>query len=335
MATPDVAAAVAEDVSQTFENRVVALDHAGVTLERGTITAFIGRNGSGKTTLLRILAGILPAQSGTVRILDEAAHFTSSRLRARLAYISQSAELDPEMTVAETLALFAALYAVCDKNASVDRAMEIFGLAEHRSRRIAALSGGLRQRLHLALGLLHDPELLLLDEPTSALDPEGRNFVWGLLRQRRAVGKTMAVITHDLADAASHCDQVLALDRGCVIAAGSPGELIAAHAGWVMRCEISHNDPQALMAELRLVSGVASGSIQNGEVRLKLTATDAAEAQAIADRVLKDCRGRGAIVTSLRLAAPDLAGAFFELTGNELEPVNAPEIQRTTERSSE
>src|SRR5690606_21856866 len=152
----------------------------------------------------------------------------------RLGYVSQAAELDPEMTARETLDLFAHLYALpaATRRERIASLAEAFGLTEHLPRLVSTLSGGLRQRLHLAIGLLHQPELLLLDEPTAALDPAGRAFVWNLLRQLSHAGRTIVVASHDLADVSRHCHGIALLHRGRLLASGSPAEVIAAHAQW-------------------------------------------------------------------------------------------------------
>jgi len=179
---------------------------AGVDLELrpGRITALVGANGSGKTTLLRILAGILEPSAGEVEVLGigrPAASGPGTRraLRRRSSYVSQDPALDPEMTGGEILSLAAALYGVRRRQV-LDLAAS-FGVESHLSRRVSTWSGGLRRRLHLAVGMIHDPELLLLDEPAAGLDPEGRRLLWADLEARAERGRSVAIVTHDLATA--------------------------------------------------------------------------------------------------------------------------------------
>ncbi|HEX6903387.1 MAG TPA: ABC transporter ATP-binding protein [Thermoanaerobaculia bacterium] len=213
---------------------------AGVDLElpRGGITALVGANGSGKTTLLRILAGILEPSAGEVEVLGigrPAASDPGTRraLRRRSSYISQDPALDPEMTGGEILSLAAALYGVRrqGRRRRVEELAESFGVASHLARQVGAWSGGLRRRLHLAAGMIHDPELLLLDEPTAGLDPEGRRLLWADLAARAERGRSVAIVTHDLAAAERHAAIVAILDRGTLIAAGSPRDLLALDGG--------------------------------------------------------------------------------------------------------
>jgi ABC-2 type transport system ATP-binding protein len=328
MAMESHVAAMARGVSHTFANGIVALDNVSVAIKQGRITAFIGRNGSGKTTLLKVLGGLLQPQSGDVKILGEDAHPPGKSMRSRLGYISQAAELDPEMTGAETLGLFAILYGlpVPARRARLAQLAAEFGLAEHLARPVSEYSGGLRQRLHLAVGLLHEPELLLLDEPTAALDPAGRDFVWEMLKGLQARGLTIVAITHDLADVARHCQSVVLFQRGKVLAAGSPAELIAAHGCWNLLVEWAQpiSGDSTLKAQFVSLEGVKNASLQKNHVRLDLVGQDARQAQAGADRVLDFLATQPAGVASFRLSEPDLSGAYFRLTGEDLANADAP-----------
>jgi ABC-2 type transport system ATP-binding protein len=148
-------------------------------------------------------------------------------LRQRASYLSQAPALDPEMTGREILTLEAALYGVRRRGRGrrVAELAASFGVASHLSRRVCTWSGGLRRRLHLAAGMIHDPELLLLDEPTAGLDAEGRRFLWADLEARARRGRAVAIVTHDLAAAERHAGTVAILERGALVAAGTPEEL--------------------------------------------------------------------------------------------------------------
>ncbi len=213
---------------------------AGVDLElrRGEITALVGANGSGKTTLLRILAGILEPTAGEVEVLGigqpaRSGGGTRRGLRRRTSYVSQDPALDPEMTGGEILRLAAALYGVRrgERRRQVAELAAGFGFDSHLTRRVSAWSGGLRRRLHLAAGMIHDSELLLLDEPTAGLDPERRRLLWMDLEARAKRGRAVAIVTHDLAAAERHAETVAILDCGTLVAVGSPAELLALDSG--------------------------------------------------------------------------------------------------------
>ena len=230
-------AAMARGVSHRFGGRT-ALAGVDLELRRGEITALVGANGSGKTTLLRILAGILEPSAGEVEVLGtgqpaRSDHGTRRTLRRRTSYVSQDPALDPEMTGGEVLTLVATLYGVRrrGRRRQVAELAEGFGVGSHLSQRLSTWSGGQRRRLHLAAGMIHDPELLLLDEPTAGLDPEGRRLLWTDLGARAARGRAVAIVTHDLAAVERHAGTVAILDRGALIAVGSPAELLAVDGG--------------------------------------------------------------------------------------------------------
>jgi ABC-type multidrug transport system ATPase subunit len=210
---------------------VRALGGVSFSVAPGTLVGLVGANGSGKSTLLRLLAGILAADAGRVRVLGMDPVRDAPRLRSRIGYAEQHPALDPELTGAETLGLFHALRGLpgSDRANCLSSMVAIAGLEGVAGRRVSTYSGGERQRLHLALSTLHAPSVLLLDEPTAALDPEGGRRLWGRLSEHRAAGGTALVATHDLAGVASHCDRVLLLHRGEVMADGAPGSLVAAH----------------------------------------------------------------------------------------------------------
>jgi ABC-2 type transport system ATP-binding protein len=224
-------AARARGVGHGFEGRT-ALDGVDLDLPRGAITALVGVNGSGKTTLLRILGGILDPSAGEVDVLGisrpaRRGAATRRALCRRASYVSQDPALDPEMTGGEVLALAATLYGV-PRGVRRRRVAELaaaFGIGSHLARRVGSWSGGLRRRLHLAAGMVDDPELLLLDEPTAGLDPEGCRLLWADLEARAGRGRAVAIVTHDLAAVERHAGTVAVLDRGALVAAGSPQQI--------------------------------------------------------------------------------------------------------------
>jgi len=206
----------------------------GFELNSGERVGLVGPNGVGKTTLLRILAGNLQPSAGEVVVLGLArpARATGAArrtLRARSTYVPQEIALDPEMSGRECLLLMATLYGFTGRGrrSVVDVAADRFGIASHLDRRVQAWSGGLRRRLHLACGMLHDPELLLLDEPSAGLDAEGSGELWADLAARARRGSAVAVVTHELEAAERHADAVLILEGGELLANGRPADLVA------------------------------------------------------------------------------------------------------------
>ncbi len=200
-----------------------ALEDTDLRVPKGRVVALAGANGSGKTTLLRLVAGDLRPTSGTVRVFGEDPASRPASLRSRIAYVTQSLALDPEMRVAESLALFAALSGIRRRARAsrIEGAAETFRLASHLEKRVSRLSGGLKRRLHIAIGLLGEPELILLDEPAAGLDPEGQELLWSIVEARRAAGAAVLVSTHDPASAEKHADRLLLLRDGRIVSKGA------------------------------------------------------------------------------------------------------------------
>lgn len=206
-------ALVARDLVKRFGERE-ALRGVSLTARRGELVAVIGPNGAGKTTLLSILAGVQRPTSGSV-----------DRSPAEVGWVPQQAALYGKLTVAENLRLFARLERLDDPDAAVDRMLELTGLRGRADTLASELSGGNRQRVNIALGLLGRQEVLLLDEPSAALDPRQRERVWEFVLGLVAGGTTVVYSTHDLQEAARHAERVVVLADGEKLFEGSPSAL--------------------------------------------------------------------------------------------------------------
>lgn len=206
-------ALAAEGISRRFGDRE-ALRNVSLRAARGELLAVIGPNGAGKTTLLSILAGIQTPDSGSV-----------SRVPREVGWVPQQPSLYGKLTVAENLRLFARLERLADPGAEVAGMLELIGLNDRADDLVSELSGGNRQRVNIALGLLGRQDVLLLDEPTAALDPRQRARVWEFVLDLTARGTTVVYSTHDLQEAARHADRVLVLADGEALFQGTPAAL--------------------------------------------------------------------------------------------------------------
>jgi ABC-2 type transport system ATP-binding protein len=310
----DEPAASLRSVSFVYPGGAEALRDVELDLPRRGVTAVLGPNGSGKTTLLALLAGRLSPTSGSVRLLgtDPARH--GRRISGQLSLLTQDPALDPEMTGSETLRLFATLYGLParDRGARLRELVLAFGLGEHQDRRVSAYSGGLRQRLHLAVGMVHDPEVALLDEPTSGLDPAGRAELWRALVRRGEAGRTAVVVTHDVEGTERAAGRVVVLDRGRVVAHGSPEEIRSAHAAprVTVQLETPAPDPDDLGLRLGRLEGVRRARCEGGAVTVDGSGTEVPKEAILA--LLLERRAR---VRSLEVLPADLSSAYFNLTG--------------------
>jgi ABC-2 type transport system ATP-binding protein len=209
--------AVATGVTKRFGDRV-ALRDVSVDVEPGELLAIIGPNGAGKTTLLSILAGILRPDAGEL-----------GRPAREVGWVPQQAAVYGKLSVRENLKLFARLENVPDADTVVARMLEQTGLSDRADDELGTLSGGNRQRVNIAVGLLSDPPVLLLDEPSSSLDPRQRERLWEFVDARaHANGTAVIFTTHNVAEAERWADRVLVLADGEVVFTGTPAELRAA-----------------------------------------------------------------------------------------------------------
>lgn len=191
-----------------------------LTVSTGRITGLVGPSGSGKTTLMRAIVGVQIVRAGSVTVLGLPAG--SPVLRERIAYVTQSGSVYPDLTVRENVAYVARILRASPGD--VERAIATVHLEDFAARRGARLSGGQRHRVSLACALVGGPELLVLDEPTVGLDPLLRRELWALFEQLRDDGATLLISTHVL-DEAAHCDDVLLLREGRLLAATTPADL--------------------------------------------------------------------------------------------------------------
>jgi len=222
-ATTAAPALAVQGISKRFGDREAVRD-VSFEVAGGELLAIIGPNGAGKTTLLSILAGIQTPNSGSVA--------QPAGTTARIGWVPQQTAVYGKLTVAQNLRLFARLERVADAEATVERMLEQTGLQERADDELGRLSGGNRQRVNIAVGLLADPPVLLLDEPSGALDPRQRERLWGFITALTERGTAVIFCTHDIAEAERHAHRILVLADGDLLFNGTPAELkTAAHAG--------------------------------------------------------------------------------------------------------
>ena len=223
---------IAERSTIVIENLVkrfgefTAVDEVSFVVHPGEIFGFLGPNGSGKTTTIRMMLGLLTPTSGNVEVLGVPVLEQPEAIRGRVGYMSQRFSLYNDLTVLQNLRFYGTAYGLSNKelNQQIDRALQMAGLEGRENVRTHELSGGWRQRLALGAAILHEPEVLFLDEPTAGVDPLSRRDFWELLYQLVADGVTVFVTTHYM-DEAEHCHRLALLQRGQIIASGSPDEM--------------------------------------------------------------------------------------------------------------
>jgi ABC-2 type transport system ATP-binding protein len=205
-------------------DRVVAVDGLDLEVVAGECFGLLGPNGAGKTTTVEIFEGLLVPNAGTVEVLGRQWGHDGHTLQQQIGIALQETQFADKLTVRETITLFRSFY---DRGLSVHEALAIVQLEEKADVWVRKLSGGQRQRLSVACALVGDPELLFLDEPTTGLDPQSRRQIWEVISEYRSRGRTVLLTTHYMEEAQRLCDRVAIVDRGRVIALGTPAELIA------------------------------------------------------------------------------------------------------------
>jgi len=221
-----VAAVLIQNLQKRYGS-VEAVKDVSFQIEPGEIFGLLGPNGAGKTTTLRILCTLATPDAGRIEVSGISVVDNPRAARQRLGYVAQEVALDKVLTGRELLQLQSSLYHLPSAAAKerINMVLSLLGLEEWADKRTGTYSGGLRKRLDLAAGLLHAPDVLVLDEPTVGLDIESRFVVWDFLRQLRADGTTVLITSHYLEEIDALADRVAIIDRGLVIATGTPSEL--------------------------------------------------------------------------------------------------------------
>jgi ABC-2 type transport system ATP-binding protein len=230
--------AVETETLTRFYGDLCAVRDLTLSVDR-EIFGLLGPNGSGKTTTVKILTTLLPPSSGLARICGLDVVGNGAAVRERISYVPQEMAVDIKLTGRENVLLFARLYGVPEPRDRTDQTLSLMGLSERADDRTATYSGGMRRRLELAQALVHEPEVLFLDEPTIGLDVAARRRIWEHITSLRHKGVTVFVTTHYMDEADRACDRVAFLDRGSVVALGSPASLKASVPGETVAARIT------------------------------------------------------------------------------------------------
>jgi ABC-2 type transport system ATP-binding protein len=274
-------------------------------VSRGEIFGFLGPNGAGKTTTIEILEGYRERSAGDVQVLGtDPAHPTRS-WRERIGLVLQECELDPNLTVRETLSLFASFY---PSPRPVDETIELVALGEVADARMEALSGGQRRRADVALGIVGDPELIFMDEPTTGFDPSARHAAWNMIDGLRELGKTVFLTTHYMEEAQRLADRIAILRGGELVGIGTVEEI-----GAGLRADA--------IVRFRLPAGVAAQTViaeARAEVELagEIATIHAPDPQPVLYRLITWAERERIELTGLEVIRPTLEDMFLELTAD-------------------
>jgi lipooligosaccharide transport system ATP-binding protein len=281
---------------------ITAVDGLDLDVPAGICLGLLGPNGAGKSTTMRLLTGQAIADEGSLQVLGRRLPAEAKEARAEMGVVPQLDNLDVDVSVQDNLAVFARLYRVKDVRAAVDRGLQLARLTERRTDSVDQLSGGMRRRLLLARGLLHQPRLMLLDEPTVGLDPQIRTQLWSLIDLLRSEGVTILMSTHYIEEAQRLADEVAVMAHGKIIARGTPGDLIAKHAG---RETAEVYAPPERLAEVRAAAEASGLAVRPAGPAIAIVGSERATDGAIPPEAIR--------------RAASLEDVFVLLTGEEAE----------------
>ncbi|MFF0555443.1 ATP-binding cassette domain-containing protein [Streptomyces sp. NPDC004266] len=294
-----------------------ALDGLDLAVGRGTVHGLLGPNGAGKTTTVRILATLLRHDEGLVRVAGHDVRTGAREVRRRIGLLGQHAALDEELGGRQNLEMFGRLHHLGARRAGTraDELLERFGLADTGRKPVRQYSGGMRRRLDLAASLITDPQVLFLDEPTTGLDPRGRREVWEAVRSLVGGGTTVLLTTQYLEEADRLADRISVVDRGRVVAEGTPDRL-KARVG-ADRLDVVVRDAARLDEAAGLLPVERAEVVVDAD-RRRLSAPVADRTAALAETV-RALGAAGIEAEDIALRRPTLDEVFLHLTGREKE----------------
>ena len=283
---------------------LLAVDDISFTVRMGELFAFVGPNGAGKTTTVEIIDTIRTPTSGTVRLLGLDVTKRKRDILPRIGVLPQGFTSFDRITVAETIQYYSRLFS--RRNTDVEGLIELVNLEDKSKEQFQNLSGGLRQRLGIAVALVNDPEVVFLDEPTTGLDPRARREVWEVLVGLKKKGKTVFLTTHYMEEAELLADTVAIISKGQIIAMGSPEEIIQTNAKYLV-LTLKSADERAL----EIVRTMGFEPVQDDHRNITVNVEHSSDVQ----RILNALTDAEASFLTLDVRNPSLEAVFLELTG--------------------
>jgi ABC-2 type transport system ATP-binding protein len=320
-----VTAIEAQDLTKTYGKGVRALDGLSFSASAGTVFALLGPNGAGKSTTIKILTTLSRPDSGRAQVAGIDVLADPARVRRAIGVVSQKPSFDPAATGRENLVLQGQIYDVTGRRLKqrVAHLLERFGLAEAANRAARHYSGGMQRRLDIALGLLHEPEVLFLDEPTTGLDPEARAEMWKeIARLTEQERLTILLTTHYLEEADELAAQLAIVDRGRIVAAGTPDELKSSLHGDSLQVELAAAPADGeVRRAIEAVPGLSEVEFDGRQVRAR--ARDGATAMPSLMAALHES---GLAVTKPSLSRPSLDDVYLRVAGRAFHEADANRI---------
>jgi ABC-2 type transport system ATP-binding protein len=299
---------------KTYGDRV-AVNNLSLSIRAREIFGLLGPNGAGKTTTLSMLATLLAPDAGRATLCGYDLVREANRVKSRIGFVPQDLALYPTLSARDNLIFFGRIYGLRGREleARVAWALELVGLADRAKDAIQTYSGGMKRRINIAAGLLHQPEILFLDEPTVGVDPQSRNSIFENVERLNREGLTILYTTHYMEEAEQLCHRVAIIDQGQILALDSPKALIETLHGGIIHIALADGKAEALMDRARGLRTVRSIRQADGKLIVETS-----RAQETLIGLLEIANRLDAQVTALEVFEPNLENVFLHLTGKRL-----------------
>jgi ABC-2 type transport system ATP-binding protein len=303
-----------EGLIKAFDD-LVAVDGVGFHIAEGETYGLLGPNGAGKTTSISMIAGILESDAGTVTVGGTEITTRTTEGKAQIGYVPQDIAIYPDLSARENLRFFGKLYGIPKQNLNgrIDEVLEVIGLSDRGDDRTEEYSGGMKRRLNIGIGLLHEPTLLILDEPTVGVDPQSRNAILESVEQLGRRGTALLYTTHYMEEAERLCDRVAIIDGGKIRAEGTRRELVELVG---QRDTVSLGvvgSAQRLVDALASIEEIESITSSEGSVEILVEG-----ASGLLPRILDVAQQGDVGISGVEVVEPNLESVFLHLTGKAL-----------------
>jgi len=308
---------IARDLVKHFEE-VKAVQGVSFQIAQGEIYSLLGPNGAGKTTTISMLTGLLAPTQGDALIGGHSVVKEVNRVKEVIGVVPQEIALYPTISARENLVFWGKMYGLGGSRLKkrVDSALEIAGLADRAGEKVNTFSGGMKRRLNIAVGLLHEPKIIFMDEPTVGIDPQSRRRILDTVKELNALGMAVLYTTHYMEEAEELSHRIGIIDHGKLIAQGTLGELtklVGEFDTIQLTLETGEMNIQACADQAKSIEGIQAAYGENGYLVVQ-----AAEANDILPEMLGSFAKSNIHIKSMQIQEPDLEAVFLHLTGNAL-----------------
>ena len=314
-----------ENLSKIFDKKIVAIDDVNFKVKNGEIFGFLGPNGAGKTTTIKVLTTLLRPTKGKVNVAGFDVIKEPDAVRSSIGIVPQSLTLDDDLKGITNLLLSAKLYHVPDKLAKerAEQLIDMVNLKDAIDRKVETYSGGMRKRLELIVGLIHEPKILFLDEPTLGLDIQTRSVIWEYLKNLNKEKRlTIFITTHYLEEADYLCDRIGIIDKGKIMVVDSPSRLKDELGGDIINIKIN-GEYSEIIESLKQLNYVKKIDIVDQNLRIKVE-----KGENVFPTILEFINSKGIVVTSVSLAKASLDQVFLKYTGKSLRDAESDKADR-------